>query len=86
MDYEEIFEKIEGAKTYKEMRSLLSDEELALFAAHEVNYDEEFDEKDECLVKDILLLLKASRHSARHSFVVLEKVKDALLLLSFPLH
>lgn len=83
--YEEILKKIEGVDTFTEARKRLTDEELSLMAVHETDYREELDEEDECLAKDILLLLKASRHSARHSLLVLEKVKDALLHLSFPM-
>lgn len=85
MNLEEIYKKIEDVTTYSEIRERLTDEELAYFAINESKYDEEFCGSDECLVKDILLLLKASRYSARHSLLVLEKVKDALLMLSFPM-
>lgn len=82
---EHAYEKVSDTSRYSEWKELLTDEELALIAVHETNYQEKFNVEDECLAKDILLLLKASRRSARHSLLVLEKVKDALLHLSFPM-
>lgn len=82
---ENAYEKAKGASRYSDWKEWLTDEELAMLAVHETNYREELGEEDECLAKDILLLLKASRRSARHSLLVLEKVKDALLHLSFPM-
>ena len=65
--YEELLEKIENAISYSEYRKILTDDELAILGIHEATYPEELGKGDECLVKDILLLLKASRRSTRHS-------------------
>ena len=83
--YEEHIEKAENATTYSGCREILTDEELAIFGIRAVTHDEDFTEDDECLVKDILLLLKASRHSARHCLFVLDEVEKTLLTLSFPM-
>ena len=83
--YEEILEKVKDATTFGEYRKILTDDELAIFGIHEAQYREELGEDDECLVKDILLLLKASRRSTRHSMFLLDEVKNALLTLSFPM-
>ena len=81
--YEEHTEKAENAISYSELRKVLTDDELAILGIQEARFCEELEENDECLVKDILLLLKASRRSTRHSLFVLEQAKDALLKLSF---
>lgn len=78
-----ILEKVKDANSYSKVREILSDDDLALFGIYAAQADGEFEEEDECLVKDILLLLKASRRSTRHSLFVLEQAKDALLKLSF---
>lgn len=83
--YEEHMEKTENATSYSELRKVLTDDELAFFGIRAVTHDEDFTEDDECLAKDILLLLKASRRSARHCLVVLDEVKSTLLTLSFPM-
>ena len=83
--YEEILDKVKYAATFEEYRDILTDEELAILGINEARYREELAADDECLVKDILLLLKASRRSTRHSLFVLDEVKNALLTLSFPM-
>lgn len=84
-NYDGIWEKTENASSYSECRKVLADEELAILGIHHAKFPDELGEGDECLVKDILLLLKASRCSTRHSLFVLDRAKDALLMLSFPM-
>ena len=59
--YESIRKKSGNANSYSECREVLTDDELAILGIQEARFCEELEENDECLVKDILLLLKASR-------------------------
>lgn len=82
-EFENINAKIKDAKKFSDYRAALSDEELVAYVLAVHLYNEEIESGEENVIKDILLLLKATRRSTRHSLFLLEKAKDALLQLSF---
>lgn len=82
MDIKKINEKVKDAKSFEEIKAILTDEELVYWLAYDLDTLEvRMADGDECLIKDILKVIGKTNYSIRHSMHLLDIAKELLLII-----
>lgn len=79
---DEIEEKADGAESFKELKSRLTESELAYYMIYRGNLAREILEGEERIIEDILKLLGAEKRSVKHSLYLLDVAKETLLSIA----
>ena len=82
MKIEEVSEKIKDAKSFEEMKAILTTEELIFYLMKYGKWSEDMLEGDECLVIEVIKILSANGCSARHLIHLLDVAKETALSLA----
>ena len=81
LDIEEISEKIKDAKTFAEVKSILTEEELIYCVIADPPRKPQMQEGDEFLIMDILKILGSKGYSVKHSLHLLNIAKDVIQII-----